>query len=617
MCDESEATPRCVCRAAFTGTDCAECAAGYVPRGDGCAPVTVDCSDDPCAHGTCVEGADGDRCECDEAHAGPTCAQCGPDYQDNDGDGTCAASCERAGPLLECAEPLVCRDISGIAECGCPGMTDGEGCLGCVPGHYRLGDGPCVPSCAVLEDCGERRHCFDDGTTGARCVCDVGPSGDDCADCAEGFTREGELCTRATPEGHLMAIADVEGAPALVSIEPRTGATVPLRSLPEPEGFSSWSGLIVDRASGRMFVEYRYADGSDSLVTAGEVLPDSTVRRLGRSAPLPLVFHPPTQKLYGLEEAYRDGALAQLLRVVDPADLAGSAGISIDTNLPAGDVRAMAWDSAESRVYAHLWSDGDWNLYSLDVGSGEATVVLEAAERGAGIASIRPHGLSILDGEMWIATTFDVPAEEEIEDRCRLIASSLGYEDAETAPMTAPIGSEGPSWTPSGPLVELRTSRASGPEIVGWKQSLGSNPAEPATLAIQSTNPDAFYCVLATATSLLVRFDAGTAPRGYIDLTTVGNGITVEVSPDFLSAAGTPPAPLAVRVFDATWGGELSAHPSLFRRMSDNEYEARRIGSWASTPDPLPGALLATLEEGRWTAGALLPYALYALDGGT
>lgn len=70
---------QCVCDLGYAGTLCEACADGYVPDGLVCVPVDP-CAPGPCVHGTCRVDGDDYLCECDEGYTGRNCDECAEGY---------------------------------------------------------------------------------------------------------------------------------------------------------------------------------------------------------------------------------------------------------------------------------------------------------------------------------------------------------------------------------------------------------------------------------------------------------------------------------------------------------------------------------------------------------
>jgi hypothetical protein len=115
------------------------CNYGY---GDECIPPEVDCSKDPCVHGTCQEGegeSGADACVCDEGYAGLLCDQCAEGYIPS------GLECVRGDPCQD--SPCVfgtCRVHDEQMVCDCYTGYTGTYCDECDEG-YHIENMECVP----------------------------------------------------------------------------------------------------------------------------------------------------------------------------------------------------------------------------------------------------------------------------------------------------------------------------------------------------------------------------------------------------------------------------------------------------------------------------------------
>ncbi len=136
---------------------------------------------DPCeritcsGHGTCSVENDQAICICDEGYAGDLCDDTDP--------------CER----ITCSGHGTCDSSSGAAVCICVTGYTGDACDACDTDYQdNDGDGTCLPDCSA-QDCSGQGACYD--SSGASvCICDYGYDGDQCADCASGYSDEGGVC---------------------------------------------------------------------------------------------------------------------------------------------------------------------------------------------------------------------------------------------------------------------------------------------------------------------------------------------------------------------------------------------------------------------------------------
>jgi cysteine-rich repeat protein len=117
-------------------TDCTvpDCGDGVLADGEACDDGNL-VDDDGCSIACDVEvGFDCSisGCECSEGYTGDACDECSPNYQDEDGDGTCLADCGLASLSAPCdADTEACAIVDGEASCECAdGFEDSD--AGCV-----------------------------------------------------------------------------------------------------------------------------------------------------------------------------------------------------------------------------------------------------------------------------------------------------------------------------------------------------------------------------------------------------------------------------------------------------------------------------------------------------
>lgn len=198
-CDDSSGTAICVCDAGWTGTDCDECATGYVMEAGECVLV-VSCDDgDPCGgHGECDDSGDEVVCNCYDGYEGDFCDSCAPGYHEDDA-GDCVAD-EVCGTNT-CNGHGDCDDSSGAPVCTCEEGYAGDRCDTCDDGYHLDGD-LCVSDTCPPDACSGHGECSVVAGE-AVCTCDEGYEGDVCDECAEGFeeNRITGLCEVPCDEG--------------------------------------------------------------------------------------------------------------------------------------------------------------------------------------------------------------------------------------------------------------------------------------------------------------------------------------------------------------------------------------------------------------------------------
>jgi cysteine-rich repeat protein len=157
---------------------------------DGDGVCATACSASACSgHGTCSDVSGLLACSCDTGYAGPACATCAADHQDNDGDQTCLPACVTD----PCHGHGACNDDTGTPECVCDTGYTGPGCAECAVG-YQDNDGnhTCVAACAP-DTCSGNGRCVDDSGS-VQCLCYGGWAPPTCGTCPAGLTEMGGAC---------------------------------------------------------------------------------------------------------------------------------------------------------------------------------------------------------------------------------------------------------------------------------------------------------------------------------------------------------------------------------------------------------------------------------------
>ncbi|MCA3013650.1 MAG: hypothetical protein INH41_14810 [Myxococcaceae bacterium] len=146
-CSDVTGVARCACFRGFGDAGCSDCAAGQQDNnGDGvCEPR---CSPSTCGpSGTCNDSSGRASCACAVGYAQPDCRACAPGFQDNDSNGSCLATCATA--TLSCGVNGACSDVTGTARCQCGTGYSGADCAACASGFQDDdGNGSCAATCA-------------------------------------------------------------------------------------------------------------------------------------------------------------------------------------------------------------------------------------------------------------------------------------------------------------------------------------------------------------------------------------------------------------------------------------------------------------------------------------
>lgn len=529
-CVETASGPTCVCAEGFEGPGCNTCSSGYRRVSDNvCELIPIDCATDPTVcglHGTCVDSPDGDSCRCDELYEGHLCERCASGYQDNDSDGVCRPTCATAA--LDCKAPSRCSDERGTAVCECPTGYTGDDCARCALGYRDTGSA-CVPTCAASElrcapnqvcvdeptgarcvcpkgyagtgctscaqgyrqdpstgvclpscdgasiACGEHGVC-DDSVGFARCVCELGYTGDSCQICAEHFEADaGGECRRALDDTETLVVtASHQSRKILATIDPTSGAVRPLVE-------HTTSGIAQGNEPRTLF--------SNQAGTITRLsLPSSTAQELvkGSGAVGPLAYDPGLGRVYALggQAPYRLLSIEPASKVVVELFDTGLAGVA-----------DLAFDAAQNRLLALRDT-----LYAVDLGSGAVSELgeLPPATVGIEVAS---------DGSILAVSATDADEATSRVQACRATASRLGF--------AGYSGATGRFVRPASDAtsVGIEAAASDALEVVSYLGRGGDVP--PRTVELALDNTDAVVC-LALEEPTIVSVPAGSRFRAIV-----------------------------------------------------------------------------------------------------
>lgn len=561
VCSDADGVARCACPTGYAGDDCTQCARGFHdPLGTGECTATCSTAGLACGEREMCSHASGEpECVCIEGYAGDDCRSCAEGWQDDALPGDCRPSCAVAD--LDCGEHGACADESGFATCACDPGWAGAGCDTCADGHhgesceicssgwYRVGDGPCMPSCGSgAVTCGPAQGCWD-GAAGPECTCEVGYAGPDCTACAEGYADDGSgACVAMPPAGYsLVAHGTWRGGAAVVAIDPTTGDVFPLRGM-------SVSGLAWDPAPGTL-----YTDVSGGL---GVVDLAAGTATWSLSAPSHEAFTYDTMRdallLFGSSGIYR---------------LSPTTGsyVTLASSGPSS-IRDAAYDATADRAFVASAYSSTISLYDVSTGasSGTLTPTLPIdASYGTGIAMTST-------GQLWAIGRQRLTADEQAARACRTAARGILGADYASAPVTV-VAEPSP-----GSAVTVSSTLASGPELIVLR-SYGSRTAVPAEVRIATTNPDALICigtyegVYRIAITAGARFAAVAAESYEATLSaTVSSGFPEPTAPNVHVLVRDPMAA----------DPSLFATPTVIRTYSSAEWGSRRINLYGSSTSP-------------------------------
>jgi hypothetical protein len=183
----------CACAYGFTGDTCGDCAAGFHAEGDACV-LDQTCLDNTCSgHGDCTTPSGVIACACAAGYIGPFCGACAAGYHTEGADCVIDETCLADG--ASCSNQGDCNVIGGIARCDCAPGYASDDCSTCSVGfHIDADSGFCVLDQTCLGNtCSGNGACT---TLGGIIDCDCAPAyvGDFCEACAEGYHAEGGAC---------------------------------------------------------------------------------------------------------------------------------------------------------------------------------------------------------------------------------------------------------------------------------------------------------------------------------------------------------------------------------------------------------------------------------------
>jgi hypothetical protein len=579
-CADSTGTARCSCPGNRTGTNCDQCPSGWMLRAsDGVCVQTCASSGTSCGSKKVCDVAQG-VCVCRPEYAGDTCTACAPGYQDNNGDGICAAACA----ATTCATGQICSDTTGTARCACPSNRTGTNCDQCPSGWVlRAADNTCVQTCAATS-CGARRFCDDSAATPV-CACQTPYAGADCAACAPGFSMDAAgQCTRPAPAGTTMiAAARSQNTDYLVAIDPTAGTVTPLRLM---------AGLSNQRFTSDLGKRTLYAATSAGLTrfdaASGAFSPVATLQSVGSAA-------------FGNNALYTLGQLTPyLLKRVDPTT--GAVSDIGPTNLASSQgAVGLAWEAGGTLLYARSPSAGGngADLIRIDPATATGTALGPLTIEATNGPRLRPAdarlGLAFdAAGKLFVITHLGRSAEDILAEHCRKLAAGLGYPGYESAPLTtAEVNYNG-----IGPGVTrvLGSKNPSGKEIVAYA-SYGRRTNAKAVLRVEPANPETFVCLSSYEEVLELQIPMATARFAGIALAGARPTLTLVVE------GSVPPVTRpTLHVYAGTSGSVAPAFNGVaggyqFSKLYNaTEWNALRLPSYASVFDSDADAPSTLLE---------------------
>ena len=566
-CDRVAAPPRCVCDEGYAGASCNDCALGYTASGRACVAQPLDCRDSPCgSRGDCTSSRDGDDvCLCDEAYTGQRCANCADGFQDNDRDGICRAACGVAD--VACTGRRVCSDVTGTAICLCENGYTGDACSECAEGYRELPSAHvCVPTCEAIElECSEFATCVE-GAFGAVCECLPGWGGENCEECALGYsqTSNGDCAAPIPGDATFLTLVETLDRQLLAAL------TAP-----------SWELQVIVPIQGRLADiawdsddRQLYGVSADGLVrvstSTGELTNVSTGDSLAAEA---LTYDPERQLLYA-------GSSSKIVSF-DPATG------DIETLVERG-AQAVTYDPDDDRLLALEWASTATTPVRFDIDLD----LLVVTERGP-IADTRP----MVDVAIAVDPTVERPylageivsgPTEALAEYCRRASAAVGSD----ASGSTVAGTYGQNATPGETLV--LDDSGMDPRLVVYG-SEGNAPDEPATLEVATTHPDAIVCSGTREQPLRIAVDEAARFRALIVVTETNN-IELVVPETYEPTTATP-----IHVHVRGGSASLTVPEDLGFFYDDDAWEALGVGY---LPAEATGEAVPTFMLLDWDSGA-------------
>ncbi len=531
VCSTSSSSPVCACAPGYIGATCSACASGYTMTNGVCIMAPVDCNrSNPCGgHGTCNSSG---ACVCSTAYTGTACESCAEGYQDNDKNGSCTATCSNTVTPVSCQAPMTCADTSGRAICSCPPGSSGSGCTNCQTGYTRQMNGTCIQcpanttgeacadcvngyikqpdgscaacppfstglncescvngyakdpatgmctkSCSTNTQCGSRGFC-DTSLPVASCTCQPGYAGATCSDCAPNYVRDmvNQCILGVIPGGtSFIGAGLIAGTNSLLAIDPEGGTATPIRPMPS----TTITQLAADVDNKVLYAldstGVKKLDLTTGVLTAVATLASSTNLTWGPGG----LYSIPNVNPYLLKRInVANGGVADL----------GNTGLA--------SVQAIAFDAGSGALIATRWTSTSPELHRVNASDGTTVpmgtltfdpTALAPSNQRVGIA-VEPNS-----GSVYAATSVGRTPQALFTKHCSQVAAGVGltgYDTAPTSAMEYPANGIGVGLTKV-----IGSAGASGKEVVAYASNAAAG-ATPATLRIETANPDAFVCLM-------------------------------------------------------------------------------------------------------------------------
>jgi len=357
-------------------------------------------------------------------------------------------------------------------------FSTGLNCESCVSGYAKDPvSGKCVKSCTSNSACGTHGYC-DMTIPVPSCSCQPGYTGATCNDCAPNYVRDASNnCVLATiPAGTaFIGAGTVAGVNSLVAIDPNAPSVTPIRPMPS----TTITQLASDVDNKVLYTldstGIKKLDLATGALTAVATLASSSNLTWGPGG----LYSIPNLSPYLLKRVnVANGGIADL----------GTTSLS--------GVQALAYDSVSGVLIATRWASTAPELHRVNASDGTAmpmgTLTFDPAALAPGNTKI---GIASepSTGTMYATTAVGRTPQVLFTTHCNQVAAGVGLTGYDGAPVTAmeyPTNGIGVGLTKV-----IVSAGSSGKEVLAYASN-ATMGATPATIRIETANPEAFVCLM-------------------------------------------------------------------------------------------------------------------------
>jgi hypothetical protein len=357
-------------------------------------------------------------------------------------------------------------------------FSTGINCESCVSGYAKdPATGKCVKSCTSNSQCGTHGYC-DTTLPVANCSCQPGYTGATCNDCAANYVRDAanNCVLAAIPSGTAFIGAGlVAGVNSLVAIDPNGSSVTPIRPMPS----TSITQLASDVDNKVLYAldstGVKKLDLATGTLTAVATLASTNNLTWGPGG----LYSIPNLSPYLLKRInVANGGIADL----------GTTSLS--------SVQALAFDASSGSLIATRWASTAPELHRVSASDGTTTpmgtltfdpAALPPGNTKIGIAA-DPN-----TGAVYATTAVGRTPQALFTTHCGQVAAGVGLTGYDASTITA---MEYPTAGIGVGLTKVLGSQAeSGKETIAYASNatMGTTPA---TIRIETANPEAFICLM-------------------------------------------------------------------------------------------------------------------------